>query len=43
MVLAGLKLASSGIAAGAGWRMKQAQRSPLYTTSFEDVPIAYAK
>ena len=38
-----LKLASSGIAAGAGWRMKQAQRSPLYTTSFEDVPIAYAK
>lgn len=38
-----LKLASSGITTSAGWRMKQAQRSPLYTTRFEDVPIAYAK
>lgn len=39
-----LKLASSGQAVGehAHWRMKQARRSPLYTTKFEDVPIAYA-
>lgn len=40
-----LKLASSGFANGpnASWRMKQAKRSPHYTTCWEDVPIAYAK
>ena len=40
-----LKLASSGLASSSnsGWRMKQGKRSPLYTTCFEDVPIAYAK
>lgn len=40
-----LKLASSGLkdSPNASWRMKQAKRSPHYTTCWQDVPIAYAK
>lgn len=40
-----LKLASCGLVDSphSSWRMKQAKRSPHYTTCWEDIPIARAK
>lgn len=37
-----LKPAAIGLSAGAGWRLRQENRSPRYTTHFDEVPVVRA-